>query len=134
MRNEYFALILLALAPAQVNAQATEAGKAPETLAAASWPETAGAPLAAEELDAIAGGDAIVIDYATLVASETTQTLTATVSNNSIAAGSIESGDVNFAPNSLNFHGIGNFVINTGNNNVLQGSLSVTILSGPASP
>jgi hypothetical protein len=127
MRAALFAVIFLALAPAQVTAQEQEAAMPPEIVAKAGE-ALAPATLSLEELDGISGGDAVIVE------SSTTQTLTATVSDNTIAAQSIETGDVNFAPNSLNFHGIGNYVINSGNNNVLQGSLSVTIQSGPASP
>lgn len=59
----------------------------------------------------------------------TNQNLEATVSGNSITAGVLTSGAVSFASNAFSgFNGIGNFVINTGNNNTLQGSLSVTVI------
>ena len=58
----------------------------------------------------------------------TNQSLTATSTGNMINANSVNAGDVNFGANVFSgFNGIGNFVINTGNNNVLQGSLSVTV-------
>ncbi len=64
----------------------------------------------------------------------TEQNLEATVTDNSISANTVTSGAVNFGSNALNFNGIGNFVVNTGNNNVLQGSLSVTVINGAPSP
>jgi hypothetical protein len=58
----------------------------------------------------------------------TNQSLTATSTGNMINASSVNAGDVTFGANVFSgFNGIGNFVINTGNNNVLQGSLSVTV-------
>jgi hypothetical protein len=128
MRAALFVLTFLALAPLQANAQEEAAATPPQSAATAGQSELVPAPLSSQELEGISGGDAVIVE------GHTEQTLTATSSNNTITAQSIDNGDVNFAPNSLNFHGIGNFVINTGNNNVLQGSLSVTILSGPASP
>ena len=63
----------------------------------------------------------------------TEQQLNATNSGNSvIAGGAIQTGDVAFSTAALNgFAGIGNFVINTGNNSNLQGSISVNIVTGP---
>lgn len=60
----------------------------------------------------------------------TKQTLTAVNSGNSLNADSITTGDVSIGPGAFNgFNGVGNFVFNTGNNNNVQGSLSVTILT-----
>jgi hypothetical protein len=62
-----------------------------------------------------------------------TQTLTALNSGNSVNANSVVTGDVNLQAGAFNgFNGIGNFVFNTGNNNNLQGTLSVTIIAPPA--
>jgi hypothetical protein len=58
------------------------------------------------------------------------QTLTALNTGNQVNGDSIVTGNVNIDPGAFNgFNGIGNFVFNTGNNNNLQGSLSVTILT-----
>jgi hypothetical protein len=58
----------------------------------------------------------------------TNQTLTATSTGNMLNAASVTTGDITFGANVFSgFNGVGNFVINTGNNNVLQGSLSVTV-------
>ena len=56
----------------------------------------------------------------------TNQNLNATNSGNTITAGTVQNGDINFSGNALTgFSGVGNFVTNTGNNNNLQGSISV---------
>ena len=61
------------------------------------------------------------------------QTLSALNSGNSVTADSVVTGDVTLQTGAFNgFNGIGNFVFNTGNNNNLQGTLSVTILTPPA--
>jgi hypothetical protein len=81
-------------------------------------------PIDNDELANVRAGEAPIIEVTT------EQDLKATVTGNQITAGTVQSGDVNIGANALGFNGIGNFVINTGNNNVLQGSLSVTVLSG----
>ena len=84
------------------------------------------APMSADQLADVSGGQAIVVNALS------NQTLNATVTGNQITAGSVQSGAVTFANGALSgFNGIGNFVINTGNNNVLQGSLSVTVVPLP---
>jgi hypothetical protein len=76
------------------------------------------------ELAAISGGASTV----NLAMSK--QTLTALNTGNQVNGDSIVTGNVNVDPSAFNgFNGIGNFVFNTGNNNNLQGSLSVTILA-----
>lgn len=58
--------------------------------------------------------------------------LTAVNAGNSIVAGTVTSGGVTLGAKAFNgFDGLGNFVINTGNNNNLQGSLTVTIMMTP---
>lgn len=60
----------------------------------------------------------------------TKQTLTAVNSGNSINADNITTGDISVGSGAFNgFNGVGNFVFNTGNNNNVQGSLSVTIMT-----
>jgi hypothetical protein len=60
----------------------------------------------------------------------TNQTLTALNAGNTVNANSLVTGDVTLQPGAFNgFNGIGNFVFNTGNNNNLQGTLSVTIIT-----
>jgi hypothetical protein len=82
-------------------------------------------PLDLDELGQISGGQSIA-------AAITNQTLSAVATGNSITAGTVRSGDINFSQGALNnFAGVGNFVTNTGNNNILQGNLSVTVLAAP---
>ena len=82
--------------------------------------------LGLDELSAISGGAAVTVDVLS------SQSLSATNSGNSIVAGSVRSGDVSFSENALSgFSGVGNFVINTGANNNLQGSISVNVVSTP---
>ena len=60
----------------------------------------------------------------------TKQTLTAVNSGNSLNADNITTGDISVGAGAFNgFNGVGNFVFNTGNNNNVQGSLSVTIMT-----
>jgi hypothetical protein len=81
--------------------------------------------LSLEELGELRGGETIVIQ-------DTTQTLTANNSGNSVNGDAIGSGAVNLGANAFNgYDGIGNFVINTGHNNNLQGSISVSIAMTP---
>jgi len=62
----------------------------------------------------------------------TTQTVTALNTNNSVNAGTVVTGQVSLQSGTFSgFNGIGNFVFNTGNNNNVQGTLSVTILTPP---
>lgn len=85
------------------------------------------APLAPDELDEISAEGAITNVV-------TTQDLNATNSGNTITAGTVQNGDINFSGNALTgFSGVGNFVTNTGNNNNLQGSISVVITGAPLS-
>jgi hypothetical protein len=60
----------------------------------------------------------------------TMQNLSASNSDNSLSANSIETGNINVPANAFSgYNGVGNFVFNTGNNNNVQGSLSITILT-----
>ena len=75
------------------------------------------------QLADISGGESVAISD---------QTLTAVNTGNSIHADSVTNGAVSLNANAFSgFAGIGNFVINTGNNNNLQGSLSVNIVMAP---
>lgn len=102
-------------------------GLAREAPAPASLPETVEglAPMAADDLQAVNGQgvEAVLLSE---------QQLAATSSGNSVTATTIRSGDVNFAGALSSFSGVGNFVVNTGNNNNLQGAISVNIITTPA--
>jgi len=81
-------------------------------------------PVSSSDLAAMSGGESpksITI---------TNQTLSATNSGNTISADSLVTGDISVPTAAFSgFNGVGNFVFNTGNNNNLQGNLSVTILT-----
>ena len=54
----------------------------------------------------------------------------ATTSGNSVIATTMHTGDVAFSTSALSgFAGVGNFVINTGNNSNLQGTINVSIVT-----
>jgi hypothetical protein len=58
------------------------------------------------------------------------QQLSATNSGNSVVASVMHTGDVAFSNSALTgFAGVGNFVVNTGNNSNLQGTISVNIVT-----
>jgi hypothetical protein len=81
-------------------------------------------PLAASDLAQMSGG-ASVTGIAV-----TTQDLSASNSDNSISANSVVTGNINVPANAFSgYNGVGNFVFNTGNNNNVQGSLSITIVT-----
>ena len=85
-------------------------------------------PLDPEALSAISGGTGVNVSVLS------NQQLTATTSGNSIEAGSVVSGPVSFSPSALNgFNGVGNFVVNTGANNTLQGAINISIVTAPPS-
>jgi hypothetical protein len=78
-------------------------------------------PLAASDLAHLSGGSSLAL---------TNQNLDAVNTGNQVNADSVTTGDIN-VPNGAfdGFNGVGNFVFNTGNNNNLQGTLSVTIVA-----
>ena len=105
---------------------ATAALAAGDTHANVARSEAAPKPLAADELADVSAGQAATVAL-------TNQALSALNVGNSINANVVRSGDISFSAQALsNFAGIGNFVVNTGANNNLQGSLSVTVVAAPA--
>lgn len=115
-------LMLASLAATPLSAPAIAQEAAPST------PITqAPIPLAADELEGISAEGSVTNVV-------TNQDLTATNSGNTINADTVQNGDINFSGNALSgFSGVGNFVTNTGNNNNLQGTVSVTITGAPLS-
>lgn len=106
---------------------ATEPSRAPE--AAAFLEEPLGPISATPETDAtlsdMSGRGATNVAL-------TEQDLTAINAGNTINAASVGSGAITLRDNALSgFNGVGNFVMNTGHNNNLQGSVSVTIIVSP---
>jgi hypothetical protein len=84
------------------------------------------APLNLDELSDLRAGEAAGVQL-------TTQNLNAINTGNSVSAGdTVGSGAVNVNAGAFNgYDGIGNFVINTGHNNNLMGSVSVNVLVTP---
>ena len=65
----------------------------------------------------------------------TDQTLSATNSGNSVNADSVVNGNVIMQAGAFNgFNGMGNFVVNTGNNNNVHGTLSVSVVAPSVLP
>ncbi len=82
-----------------------------------------------DDLATVAAGESVKVDVLS------NQQLTATSTGNSITAGTVSNGDISFSPGALTgFSGVGNFVSNTGNNNTLQGGISITIVTTPGQP
>ena len=119
MRNVLKIACLVALLASPAAAAALEASSPPSTPASQ-------APLSAEEMSSVhAGADSKVTVL-------TTQQLTGTTSGNSITAGTVTSGAIGFSPDAQRgFSGVGNFVVNTGANNTLQGSINISIVTAP---
>lgn len=91
---------------------------------AASPSETVPAALTLEELGQESGRQGVYI-YA-----NTTQALSAANSGNTINADHVGSGNISLTEGAFaGFAGIGNFVINSGHNNNLQGSLSIMLVT-----
>ena len=128
-----FLAALLVLAATSANAESpshSESTRSPRAskhdLASSADATAIGiAPLSEGELAAIAGGTA------TNIAVLTVQNLEATLTNNTVSAGSIQNGELVVSPNAFNFNGIGNFLFNTGTSNVLQGTVSLSVVPGP---
>lgn len=91
-----------------------------------------GAPrsLAVEELDALHGRQGAP---SVLIASD--QLLQATNSGNSVNANTVTTGAMRIDANAFSgFNGIGNFVMNSGNNNNLQGAITINIVTTAPNP
>jgi hypothetical protein len=111
-------LFALALAPTG----AAWAEDPPATPPAAETPMSAAPTEADKALGDINGRGAVAI---------TDQDLVAVNSGNVITANSVGSGAITLRDSALSgFSGVGNFVMNTGHNNNLQSTLSVTIVIG----
>jgi hypothetical protein len=82
--------------------------------------------LSTEDMDALAGGTGVDIVMIT------DQTLTAVNTGNTVIGETIGSGQVNLGSGAFSgYSGLGNFVINTGHNNNLQSSMSVSVVLAP---
>ncbi|MDB5442810.1 MAG: hypothetical protein JWP73_1186 [Phenylobacterium sp.] len=113
-------LLALALAPASA-AWAEEPSSSPPPAAIASL-STPTPTEPDKALGDISGRGAAAI---------TDQDLVAVNSGNTITANTVGSGAITLRDNALSgFGGVGNFVMNTGHNNNLQSTMSVTIVIG----
>jgi hypothetical protein len=84
------------------------------------------APLPASEMASLSGGEGVDVTVLTR------QQLTGATTGNTVNAGTMTSGAVNFSDNALSgFRGIGNFVVNTGANNTLQGAINISVVTTP---
>lgn len=82
-------------------------------------------------LDVLADASAQGVDATVL----SDQQLSATSSGNSLVAAVLTTGDISFSTDALTgFAGVGNFVINTGANSSLQGTISVNIITTAPAP
>jgi hypothetical protein len=85
--------------------------------------------LSLEAMDAMAGGDGVT----TAVITE--QTLNAVNTGNAVIGDVVGSGQVSLGSGAFSgYSGLGNFVINTGHNNNLQSSMSVSVVLPPDTP
>ncbi len=95
----------------------------------ASTPADAAEVLSADDMEALAGGTGVDIVMIT------DQTLTALNSGNTVIGQTVGSGQVNLGANAFSgYSGLGNFVINTGHNNNLQSTMSVSVVLAPPEP
>ncbi|MGH6958801.1 MAG: hypothetical protein ACRELF_15390 [Gemmataceae bacterium] len=85
-------------------------------------------PISSGALDDATGG------FSLTVGAVTDQTLTATTTNNQLTVGgNLTNGAVTVASGAFSgFSGISNYIANTGNQNVVQGALNVTIVMTPS--
>jgi hypothetical protein len=99
----------------------------------AASPFAGASPLGAGGLAGTQGGSNVNIN-ANIVAAISDNDLNAVNTGNSISANTITNGAVNIGTNAFSgFSGIGNFLMNTGNQNNIEGTLSVDIVAAPAS-
>jgi hypothetical protein len=85
--------------------------------------------LSLEDMDSMAGGNGV----ATAVITE--QTLNAVNTGNAVIGDVVGSGQVSLGSGAFSgYSGLGNFVINTGHNNNLQSSMSVSVVLPPDTP
>ena len=112
----------LALALAPVSAAWAEGPTSGPPAAATAQPSATTPAEPDKALGDISGRGAVAI---------TEQDLVALNSGNTITANTVGSGAITLRDNALSgFGGVGNFVMNTGHNNNLQSTMSVTIVIG----
>ena len=122
-------LMLAASDPPQVDGTAMQPQQAPAEVSSPAKPTTSSKKMSVSELGGTRAGD-----DRTDVFVVTEQSLAALNSNNSVTGETVGSGAINLSANAFDgYNGIGNFVLNTGHNNNLQGSLSVQVVITPPS-
>ena len=95
----------------------------------ASGLDTAAGPPVLDDLSAVRGG------AGSSSQAITDQTIGAVNAGNQISAGPMSNGAVSIDSNAFSgFSGVGNFMMNTGNQNNLESTLSVTIVGTPTGP
>lgn len=117
-------LLALAAAAAAGTVSAAPAAQ-PSAALSAPPPAWSAARVTDADLDGLSGGQAVAVINE--------QQLKAMNSGNSVTATDVTNGPVNLSAGAFSgFSGLGNFVINTGNNNNLQGTMSVNIMLTPS--
>jgi hypothetical protein len=122
------AIAPMALTAALFAAGAATAGDTPERPTTEAAEVQAPQALSLDEMESLSGGQGVNVEVLTR------QQLSGTTSGNTVNAGTLTSGAVSFSRDALNgFNGVGNFVINTGANNTLQGAINISIVTAPGS-
>lgn len=143
MRSRLIAASVASLLAAPALAQQTEPPgarpAAPHVIVSiadvpASEAEAASAAPGAQALDTAALADLHARQGVTATALSS-QLLQAVNSGNSVQADRIRSGDISIMSNAFaGFGGVGTFVMNTGNNNNLQGAVTINIVTTAPTP
>jgi hypothetical protein len=117
--------LIIAAGLASAGAALAEEGPSPAFSTASDGAEI----LSLEDMDALSGGTGVEVVI------DTDQVLTATNTGNAVIGDVVGSGQVNIGSNAFSgYEGIGNFIINTGHNNNLQSSMSVSVVLAPPDP
>lgn len=127
--------MLIVLAAASLLAGSDPASSGQASSAAVAEPPVATAPapgiqpLGLDELHDLNGRQGVNV----IVASD--QLLKATNSGNSVTANTVGSGSITVGANAFaGYSGVGNFVMNTGHNNNLQGAITINIVTTSPTP
>ena len=119
-------LVVVAAAIVAAGAASAEPERSPSPSAEAVQSTSAATAMSTEEMAAASGGQGVSVEVLTR------QQLNGSTSGNTVNAGTITSGPVSFGADALDgFSGVGNFVINTGANNTLQGAINISVVTTP---
>ena len=106
----------------------------PPSVVLPSVPPMSSAPLAAKPLDLAELNDLHARQGVNVIVASD-QLLKATNSGNSVTANSVGSGGITVGANAFaGYNGVGNFVMNTGHNNNLQGAITINIVTTSPNP